>query len=163
MNSTVPSDPAVNIRELDIRPIVAARAAPIGPILSAIDTLPADGALRLITPFEPVPLYRKLGEMGFDHATRQRDDGAWEVLFTRHGATPPEPVLLDLRNLEPPAPMQRALEAAAALPDHGVLIALTRFRPVHLLSVLDERGLAWETNEQADGSWETIIINAPPA
>jgi uncharacterized protein (DUF2249 family) len=159
MQPVVPSESTTPERELDVRPIIATGGAPIGAILAAAQGLPSGGALRLIAPFEPVPLYGKLGELGFDHATRARDDGAWEILFTRRKVAPPPPVMLDLRTLEPPEPLQRALEAATALPPGGVLIAITRFRPVHLLSILDERGLAWEANEQPDGSWETIVTN----
>lgn len=160
MSLTVSSDSTSSVRELDIRPIVAAGGAPLGAILGAIQSLPPADPLRLIAPFEPVPLYAKLGALGFDHATQTRDDGAWEIVFTRRPATPPPPVMLDLRTLAPPEPLQRALEAAATLPPGGVLIAITRFRPVHLLSILDERGLSWETSEQADDAWETIITHA---
>jgi hypothetical protein len=30
---------------------------------------------------EPVPLYQLLGERGFRPEPRERDDGAWEILF----------------------------------------------------------------------------------
>jgi uncharacterized protein (DUF2249 family) len=164
MNSTMPPESSPPISELDVRPIIAARGAPMGAILTAIDALPPGGALRLIAPFEPVPLYAKLVAMGFDHTTTARDDGAWEILFTPRRATPTaEPLLLDLRGLEPPEPLRRALETLATLPKGGVLIALTRFRPVHLFSVLDERGIPWESHEQPDGSWESIITNGPSA
>jgi uncharacterized protein (DUF2249 family) len=163
MKTTMPPQPSRPISELDVRPILAARGAPLGAILAAIDALPVGGALRLIAPFEPVPLYAKLNAMGFDHAVSGRDDGAWEILFTPRRADAVEPVLLDLRSLEPPEPMQRALETLATVPAGGALIALTRFRPVHLLSLLDERGLAWESTELPDGSWETIITNGPAA
>lgn len=153
--STPTSSAAVH--ELDVRPIIAARGAPLGPILQAVRALPPGGSLRLIAPFEPVPLYHKLGEMGFDHVTRVRDDGAWEVLFSPRAPATPDPLMLDLRGLEPPEPLRIALEHVATLPPGGVVIAHTRFRPVHLLSILDERGIAWETHEQADGSWETIM------
>jgi uncharacterized protein (DUF2249 family) len=157
MPAPVSSEPTPSVHELDVRPILASGGAPIGAILGAIRNLPAGHALRLIAPFEPVPLYSKLGDMGFDHAVTQHDDGTWEILFTPRRPAAPDPVLLDLRGLEPPEPMVRALEGVTALAPGGVLIALTRFRPVHLLSVLDERGCTWESNEQADGSWETII------
>lgn len=159
MTTTLSSESSASVRELDVRPILAAGGAPIGAIMSAIQSLPAGGALRLIAPFEPVPLYAKLGELGFDHTTQQRDDGAFEILFAPRTTKPSEPVLLDLRGLEPPEPMQRALEAAEQLSPGGVVIALTRFRPVHLISVLDERGFSWESAEKPDGSWETFILN----
>jgi uncharacterized protein (DUF2249 family) len=108
-----------------------------------------------------VPLYAKLDGLGFDHVTTARADGAFEILFTPRRPSRPDPVLLDLRMLEPPEPMQRALEAAAGLEPGGVLVAITRFRPVHLLSMLEERGIAWETQEQPDGSWETVIMRSP--
>lgn len=162
MQLTVRPEPASTIRELDVRPLVAAHAPPLGAILQAVHALPPGASLRLIAPFEPVPLYAKLGELGFDHAATARDDGGWEILFTPRATAAPQPVLLDLRDLEPPEPLRRALEALAALPAGGVLIAQTRFRPVHLLTVLDERGVAWDCAEQS-GSWETIVTNGPAA
>jgi uncharacterized protein (DUF2249 family) len=153
-----------SVHELDVRPILAAGGGPFGAILEAVRALPPRGALRLIAPFEPKPLYARLGEMGFDHTTHPRDDGTWEILFTpRAEANAPEPVWLDLRSLEPPEPLRRVLETLAQTPAGGTLIAQTRFRPVHLLSMLDERGLAWECNEQPDGSWETVLTNSPAA
>ena len=163
MNSARSADPNSNVRELDVRPIIAAHGAPLGAILAAVGALPHGSALRLIAPFEPAPLYAKLDAMGFDHATHPRDDGAWEILFTPRRPAVPEPVLLVLRGLEPPEPLRRALETLATLAPGGVLITLTRFRPVHLFSILDERGFAWETHEQTDGSWETIVTAGPAA
>jgi uncharacterized protein (DUF2249 family) len=154
---------AAPVRELDVRPILAAGGPPIGAILEAVAALPRGAALRLIAPFEPVPLYAKLAGMGFDHACRARDDGSWEILFTPRAVTAPGPVLLDLRNLEPPQPMLTVLETLAALPPGGALLARTRFRPVHLLEIIGQRGLAWETQEQPDGSWETLVVNAAGA
>lgn len=55
----------------------------MGAILESVGQLAPGQALQLIAPFEPVPLYQFLGQQGFHHVTRLRDDGAWEVLFTR--------------------------------------------------------------------------------
>ena len=69
--------------ELDVRPLCAARQAPLGAILDAVGRLAPAQALRLIAPFEPVPLYQLLGGQGFSAAARQRGDGAWEITFSR--------------------------------------------------------------------------------
>jgi uncharacterized protein (DUF2249 family) len=69
-------------RELDVRPLLAAGQGPIGAILEAVQALAPGQALRLIAPFEPAPLYAKLGDKGFTHEVRRRDDGAFEITFT---------------------------------------------------------------------------------
>lgn len=145
------------VRELDVRPLLAAGEGPLGAILGAVRALPTGASLRLIAPFEPAPLYSKLGDAGFDHAVRRRDDGAFEITFTPRGPRRSDPVLMDLRALEPPEPMQRVLEQLETLPEDGAIVALTRFRPVHLLEILGERGWLADTAEQPDGSHETII------
>ena len=73
---------------------------------------------------------------------------------------PADPVVLELRDLEPPEPLRIALETLATLPPQTAMIARTRFRPVHLLSVLEDRAFSWETIEQPDGSWETSILQS---
>ncbi|MBE2213741.1 MAG: DUF2249 domain-containing protein [Opitutaceae bacterium] len=149
-----------DVREIDVRPLLTSGQGPLGAILEAVRSLAPGQALRLIAPFEPAPLYAKLGDMGFSHATRRRDDGVFEITFTPGAPRRPDPVLLDLRGLEPPQPMMRVLEELDALPAGGAIVALTRFRPVHLLEILEERGYAAETAEQPDGSHETIIQRA---
>ena len=67
--------------ELDVRPVLAARGSPLPLILSAVERLEPGQAFRLIAPFEPAPLYQMLGNRGFTHTTRARDDGAYEITF----------------------------------------------------------------------------------
>jgi uncharacterized protein (DUF2249 family) len=147
----------MTIRELDVRQLVATGQGPLLPILDAVHRLPPGAALRLIVPFEPVPLYAKLRDEGFDHTTLLRDDGAFEVTFTPRIAQRPDPVLLDLRGLEPPQPMLRVLEQIENLEEGGAIVALTRFRPVHLIEILEERAFTAESALQPDGSHETIV------
>lgn len=154
------STPARVVRELDVRPLVASGRGPLGAILDAVKQLPAGGVLRLIAPFEPAPLYARLGDAGFEHTTRERDDGAFEIIFTPRPARAPAPRLLDLRGLEPPGPMLRVLEEIESLPEGGAIVALTRFRPVHLLEILEQRGFSADSAAQPDGSHETIIQHA---
>ena len=69
--------------EVDVRPICAARGAPLPHILDAVGRLAPGQALRLLAPFEPAPLYQLLGRQGFSHDVMMRDDGTWEILFRR--------------------------------------------------------------------------------
>ena len=65
--------------------------------------------------------------------------------------------MLDLRDLPPPEPLQRALEAVMALAPGAKLIVRTRFRPAHLLDQLDARQCGHDSIALADGSWDTTI------
>lgn len=66
---------------LDVRPLCAAGNPPLGAILDAVHRLQSNQALRLIAPFEPVPLYELLGNRGFTHTAAVKDDDSWEILF----------------------------------------------------------------------------------
>ena len=69
-----------------------------------------------------------------------------------------EPMIeIEARGLEPPQPMVRILEALATLPPGVLLHARTDRRPMHLYSLLEERGYRADTEAQADGSHLTII------
>jgi hypothetical protein len=65
---------------------------------------------------------------------------------------PGEPEWMDLLDLEAPLPMERLLEAAAALRPGEALLARTPCFPRPLLAQLDRRGLDWEMAEAADAS-----------
>src|SRR5262249_14498586 len=132
--------------------------------------------LRLISPFEPAPLYRVLQNMGFSHRTSPLPSGEFEVVFSRDlqeaqaSPGPRQPVVAasqsaaedggiegDARGLEPPQPLVRILEAVAGLSQGERLRALTDRRPMHLYAQLDERGFTGETQEQPDGTFVTYV------
>ncbi len=69
--------------ELDIRPVCAARQAPLPFILEAVGRLAPGQDFRLIAPFEPAPLYQLLGRQGFTASAREVGDGSWEITFHR--------------------------------------------------------------------------------
>ncbi len=144
----------LTVHDLDVRPLIAIGQPPIDAILHAIAALPAGAGLRLHAPFEPKPLYAKLADLGFEHCAEHQPDGSFLVYFT------PITIPLDLRELEPPEPMQRTLEAAAVLAPYARIVARTRFRPVHLLAILAERGFRATCHEQPDRSWENVIMHA---
>lgn len=68
---------------LDIRPIFARGETPCKAIDDAVASLIPGQPLTLIVPFEPIPLYAKLGNQGFAHRTKQLDAETWEVEFRR--------------------------------------------------------------------------------
>ena len=72
---------------LDVRADILAGREPLGRILASVDALAPADVLVLRTPFEPVPLYRKLGALGFEHRTEQRAVDDWSVRFERRAGT----------------------------------------------------------------------------
>jgi uncharacterized protein (DUF2249 family) len=163
---------------LDVREDFRAGQHPCDKIQNALDAVGQNGTLRLLVPFEPVPLFQVAAGKGLGHKACQLPEGHWEVLFSHDPAaaaalnlsnsTPAvscgceapssaEVVDLDARGLEPPQPMVKILEALAALPHGAKIRARTDRRPVHLYSHLADRGYAGESEEQSDGSFITHI------
>jgi uncharacterized protein (DUF2249 family) len=165
-----------NTITLDVRDDIRQGGKPCGLITQAVAELKPDQSLRLIAPFEPVPLFDLLGHQGFGHQATPLPGGDWEVLFSRDlPVEGPKPraaehagcgcsaqlegdiVELDARGLEPPQPMVRILEALTDLPAGGAVRARTDRRPMHLFAQLEARGFQGESEEQPDGSFITHI------
>ena len=153
-----------NIITLDVRADLRSGRSPLSAVLKAVASLRPDETLRVLAPFEPVPLYELLGRQGFQHTAKPISASDWEVLFTRpSGAapasanpagvpafncadsdhSPKSAVELDARGLEPPQPMVKILEAVAGLPAGAMLLAHTDRRPMHLYAQLEDRGFHW--------------------
>lgn len=160
-DSDIPARPcrAQEIHELDARPILAAGRSPLAAVIEAVSSLPPLGSLRLIMPFEPVPMMEKLTELGFEHTMRRRGDRAVEVLFSRK-APPPEPTVLDLRNEHTADVAARVLSVIQALAPGQLLIMRTQENPEPLFPRLAGAGACWEAESLPDGTWQTCI--APP-
>ncbi|MCD8482594.1 MAG: DUF2249 domain-containing protein [Verrucomicrobia bacterium] len=67
---------------------------------------------------------------------------------------------LDLRQLEPPAPLYRALEALRCLQRNHLLLIHTRFKPVHLLEQLESMSFEFDTEELSEQHWLTSVWRA---
>jgi uncharacterized protein (DUF2249 family) len=161
---------------LDVREDFRLGKHPREKIQNALGNVAEGGTLRLLVPFEPVPLFAMAAGKGLVHKSQQTPQGDWEVLFTRNVTAAPEvrldtPALgdnlpageivdLDARGLEPPQPLIRILEALARLPQGATLRARTDRRPVHLYSHLEDRGVVGQSEEQKDGSYLTHIHHA---
>jgi uncharacterized protein (DUF2249 family) len=169
------------IHTLDVREDFRSGQHPFNKIQNALGNVGPGESLRLLVPFEPVPLFHVAASKGLGHTSRQTTEGYWEILFSHAtvidsqpgsqtksneagcgchetGAVQVEDV--DARGLEPPQPMVRILEVLADLPRGAKLRARTDRRPVHLYSHLEDRGFVGESEEQKDGSFITHIRHA---
>ena len=68
---------------LDVRDDIASGGAPLDRILRAAESVPPGGAFTLIAPFEPVPLYGVLAQLGFSYESQALAAGGCRVVFTR--------------------------------------------------------------------------------
>ena len=154
--------------ELDVREDIRAGREPFNRIVAAVRALEAGDVLVVRAPFEPVPLYAVLGARGLAHWTEPLAADDWRVWFYRAGA--PEAAAafgsdgdtLDVRGLPPPLPMIRVLERLDALAPGAALTVLHERRPMLLYPLLDDRGVAHETDEPAPGLVR-IVVRRPPA
>jgi uncharacterized protein (DUF2249 family) len=153
--------PAERIVDLDVRDDLRAGREPFRKIFDAARALPPGHVLRLRAIFEPAPLYAVLGKQALGHYTERLAADDWRVWFFHDraaaeagpaAAAPPsddDVVVLDVRGLEPPEPMERTLEALAALPRGKTLVQLNVRVPQFLLPRLAERGFTYEVREQS--------------
>ena len=68
---------------LDTRPIFERGETPCHAIDEAVAKLMPGQAFVVLVPFEPVPLYAKLGREGFTHSSAQLEDGTWQIEFRK--------------------------------------------------------------------------------
>ena len=64
---------------------------------------------------------------------------------------------LDVRDLEPPEPLQQALAALAVLKPGEQLRMLHHREPFPLYAILRERGFTYRTRQLADDNYEVLI------
>lgn len=154
------------ITDLDVREDLRNGVEPFSRIMASQAGIPIGGVLRLRATFEPVPLYTALSHQGFSHWTERFADDDWRIWFYKgeiteapeitlvaSNADAPDTnavVLLDVRGLQPPEPMQRTLEALAQLAPNASLVQVNTRVPQLLIPHLNERG------------YEYILISEAP-
>lgn len=156
--------------DLDVRPILAKGGDPFAVIVQTVGRLRDAEALHLIVGFEPTPLYAVMANLGRAAYTEERD-GDWHVWFYRDAAAAravPDPaarvplqppVDLDVRGLEPPAPMVTILERLAELGAGAQLRVRHHREPVLLYDKLELRGYAARCEKRGEGDY--LIHIAP--
>lgn len=144
--------------ELDIRPILEKGEEPFAAIMEAKAKLVPGQRLVVTAPFDPKPLYGIFAAEGFAVEASENPKGVWRIAFKptpERGETPNHE--LDLRVLEPPEPLHRALEALARLERGRELVLHTRFRPVHLFDQLDAETTDYDCEEAGPNHWITHL------
>jgi uncharacterized protein (DUF2249 family) len=146
--------PAGEVTEFDVRPLIAAGEQPFKPIMQAVEELGPGAVLRILSPFDPKPLHGVLEGMGFSRSVRELGGGDWESDYWQPEVR--EPVVLDVRGLAPPEPLERTLTALAELQDGDSLLQVNDRVPAFLLPLLDERGYSYRVGEDERGTLTTI-------
>lgn len=164
--------------DVDVRPILRAGGEPFSMIMQAVEGLEPGQGMRLFATFKPIPLFGVMGSRGFSHEATELNDGEWEVLFRPEGtslvppvspnrgdaAAWPEPSIdLDNRDLAPPEPMARILEATERLKAGEVLSALLLREPRFLFPELAKRGHEWRGGFDPERTNYKILIRIAPA
>jgi TetR/AcrR family transcriptional regulator len=136
------------LRVIDVRPLLARGTDPLDTVLEAVAAVGPGGVVKISAPFRPAPLIALLSRRG--HAVRDAELGPRNfTLEIVHGGQP-EPE--DLRELEPPEPLERVLGATAELAAGGVYLARLPRHPWLLFPHLRERGLEWCVHDEPDGT-----------
>jgi uncharacterized protein (DUF2249 family) len=69
--------------------------------------------------------------------------------------------VIDGREMQPPEPLERTLEALDTLADGDELLLLLYCQPHPLFGVLSKNGYAWSEQLRADGTHEIRIHKVP--
>ena len=69
-------------------------------------------------------------------------------------------LVVDGRELQPPEPLERTLEALDKLPAGEELLLLVYCHPVPLFNILRNNGYAWQESVSEDGTHEIRIRQA---
>jgi len=165
--------------DVDVRPILRAGGEPFSVIMQAVEGLQPGQGVRLFATFKPIPLFGVMGSRGFSHEAVELDDGEWEVLFRPTGAGfapppthpdrvdavawPAPSIDLDNRDLDPPEPMARILEATERLLPGEVLSALLLREPRFLFPELTRRGHQWRGDFDAKRTTYRILVRVSPS
>ncbi len=134
---------------VDAVAILAAGTDPLATVLGAIEGLPGHGAVVIHAPFRPAPLVAMLRGRGLHVTEEPQDAGRWLVVASAG-------VIVDLRDLEPPEPLERVL--CAALGSSPLTARVPRF-PQLLLDRLAERAAAYDVCALPDG---TALVSVRP-
>lgn len=156
---------------LDLRPLLAAGTDPLQGVVEQAGRLPSGAKLELEAPFNPLPLRRVLGQMGFSSRAEKLVDGHWRISLERDGVgqvinspgpedcgglAPGAPVWregealhIDVRGMPMPMPMLAILRLVGSLEGDPMLLVHHDREPVFLIPELAEIG--WSLKPHGHG------------
>jgi len=163
----------ISILSLDLRPLLAAGTDPLSGVVEQASRLPSGARLQLLAPFNPLPLRRVLGQMGFSSQAGKQPDGAWRIDLQRDGrglvenqpgpedcaGLPPEATVwqaadghhIDVRGLPMPLPMLAILRLVGGLQGGEQVVVHHDRQPAFLIPELAEIGWSLEPKGQGEG------------
>ena len=162
---------------LDVRPIINTGKDPFLDIMSKVKALKEDNIFLLINSFEPIPLYSVMSKKGFGYKTF-KEDAEYKIYFfkindlagntgekTENGLTSAQIqhdyeniIEIDVRDLTPPEPMVKVLEALSKVDDNTVLVVHHHREPLMLYPKLEERGYRAISNKINDNYFKVTIM-----
>lgn len=157
---------------LDVRPMLRNGEEPFSRIMDVVKGLKDNQIFLLEVLFEPGPLYDVMERKGFSSYTEKVDEEHFRVYFYRRGIAGSAKeeehinletrkrvdgyrVILNVRGLEPPRPMELVLNTLEELKEGQELIVEHERTPVFLLPRLEERGYKYDIEKKHSG--EVII------
>jgi len=72
-------------------------------------------------------------------------------------------IRIDARDLEPPEPFERVMEALSRLEPGGEILLILNREPAPLYRVLERNGYRWKATRFDDGRFEILIREKPAA
>ena len=102
----------------------------------------------------------RAGRDGLRAVVRELAPDDWVTEYRRPGDEPA--LVLDVRGLQPPEPLERTLEALEGMPAGRALLQVNDRVPAFLLPLLDERDYRYRIGEDARGTLVTIWRGGGP-
>ncbi|MDO8674297.1 MAG: DUF2249 domain-containing protein [Dehalococcoidia bacterium] len=166
--------------EIDVREHQRRHEDPFPVIMSALAKVEKGQVMLLRNTFEPLPLYDVLGKKGFVNWARETGPHDWEIFFFKLSQSGPvtaaagmpaqkpvesgdwtdEPtatITIDVRELTPPQPLLRILDALGKLEPGDTLLVHHARNPIHLYAKLAELGCMYKTIERGPGQVDLYI------
>jgi hypothetical protein len=172
---------------IDVRSILRDQGEPFGAVMAIVESLPEHAGLIIEAPFNPLPLRRVLGRMGFATYGERlvsaitpalAPDEHWRIWCAREGKpserdtsatsvsgaaiwTQADGVHIDVRGLAAPAPLHAILSLIDSGHHEGVIVVHHEREPLFLFPELAERGWTHAIIEGEPGEVRLVLRREP--